>query len=171
MVRQKLVLAGTVAAVLGVSLLVTLLLRQPQIRKRLNPPQANLPDDSEVERMRATLYQSPVGFHLIEEFDVPPEHIPRILFWFRPSTYEPQPPLLSGDTPLGELKITTTSGETRVFKFYWSGVNPPVFTENDVDYYFGGGIMDEQGHGVDGGIRTGKAIEAAHSAAKNNLQK
>jgi hypothetical protein len=94
------------------------LLRQPQVEKWLKPPQANLPDDAEIEGIRATLYQSPVGFDSIDEFDVPPAHVPRILFWFRPSKYVSRPPILPGDIPLGELKITTKWGETRVLKFY-----------------------------------------------------
>jgi len=78
---------------LGVSLLVLAVLRQPRNEKRLQPPQANLPDDSEIKSMRATLYPSHIGFDRIDEYDVPPEHISRILFWFRPSKFESRPPI------------------------------------------------------------------------------
>jgi len=59
--------------------------------------------------------------------------------------------------------MITKQGEIRNIKFYEAGHNPPVFTENGVDFYYGGGIMDENGHGVDGGIRAGKAVQEAYS--------
>jgi hypothetical protein len=80
--RRKFLIAGLVATLLGVSLLVIMVSRQSDFQKWLNPPQANIPEDSEIESMQATLNES-VG--LIDEFDVPKDHIPRILYWFRQS--------------------------------------------------------------------------------------
>jgi hypothetical protein len=61
MIRHRLLPAGIVAALLGASLIVTVILRQPKIAKWLKPPQANLPEDSEIEMMRAALYD-PTAF-------------------------------------------------------------------------------------------------------------
>jgi hypothetical protein len=64
------------------------------------------------------------------------------------------------------LRITTKDGETVLITFYWTGQNPPAFTDNGVDYFYGGGVTEEEGHAVDGGIRAGQAIVAAYSESR-----
>ena len=161
--RRQVLCAGSVIAILLGVLLGIVVLRLPDIQKWLRPPTASLPDDSEIQSLRAALYDSSVGFKPIDEFAVPPDHVSSILFWFRPSKYDKRPAMIPGDTPLGELKIITKTGGTRTITFFWSGHNPPVFTENGIDYYYGGGSTNNDGYAVDGGIMAGKAIEAAHS--------
>jgi len=162
-------IAGLVAALLAVSLLAIVVVRQPRFQKWLNPPQANLPEDSEIESMQMTIDNS-VYFDKIDEFHVPPEHIPRILYWFRQSTYTQLRPFASD--LIGRLQITTRQGETRTFTFYDFGANPILFTENNVDFYFGGGTIEPTnveglkpsgGLGYCGSIVVGNAIKKAHS--------
>ena len=169
--RRKLVIGGIAGVLVGVSLLVVLLFRLTEFQKWTTPPVANLPEDADVESLTASLRGSEVGFEPIPEFAVPPVHIARILFWLRPSKYERRPPIFPNDL-LGELKITTKHGEVIAIKFFWAGVNPPVFTTNGVDYFLGGGIIEENDHGIDGGIRLGKAIVAAHAeSVKKTIKK
>jgi hypothetical protein len=163
--RWNLLVAGVIAAVLIPPFIA---LVKPLIANWT--PKANVPLDRQIAGMRAELYRSQAGFEPIEAFDVPPDQIPLILFWFRPSDYVKHPPVAPDDIPVGKLSITTHRGETRFITFYAAGLNPPVFTENGTDYFFGGGITDEDGHGVDGGVRAGKAVQQAYAEAKQKLK-
>jgi hypothetical protein len=171
--RRNLLIAGLVAAHLGVLLFIIVLLRQPTIEKWLHPPQVNLPEDSEIMSMRASFLGE--GSEGIDEFDVPPEHIPRILYWFRNSSYHPNMNVKINPL-LGRLKINTREGQTRVFTYYDWGVNPILFTENNVDFFCGGGTVepfhDAEGNEISGGlgycgiIVVSNSIKEAHSEAR-----
>jgi hypothetical protein len=160
--RRKRVIGGIAGVLAGALLIGTLVFALPEVLKRKTPPVANLPEDADVEKLTASIRSTQVGFDPVPEFAVPPGHIPRILFWLRPSEYVREPPIFPEDL-LGELKITTKHGEVVAVKYYWAGMNPPVFSTNGVDYFWGGGVTEEDGRGVDGGIRLGKAIVAAHA--------
>jgi len=174
--RRKLLIGGIVIALVGASLFVMALLRHPHFEKWLSPPQAKLPEDPEIESMQAIIYKT-VGLEQIDEFDVPPELIPRILYWFRQSKhlgYSPVPSDL-----LGKLKIKTKEGEIRTFTFYDFGANPIVFTENNVDFYRGGrtveptnieGVKPCGGLGYCGIVVVGRAIKDAHSKSTQTMK-
>jgi hypothetical protein len=168
--RRMLLLAVGVAAAAAAALISALLFRSPAFQKWLNPPVAYLPDDADIQSMRATLYESEFGSRAIPEFAVPPAHIPRILFWFRPSKYVAHPPIFLNHDVMGKLIVTTQQGKTTEITFYWSGQNPPVFTVDGEDFYWGGGTTEDHGRGVDGGIMAGKAVEAAYAESADKRQ-
>jgi hypothetical protein len=162
--RRTLLIAGVVLTCVG-GLAILLLVLPVALRQPRSPLEGI--DDSDIAGMRAALDESHL-FKSLPAFSVPTDHIPRILFWFRPSRYVKQPPILPWEGPIGALTISTRQGDTVNLKFYWAGHNPPVFTENGVDYFYGGGTLEKGGHGVDGAIQAGKAIVEAWRVAKGD---
>ncbi len=105
----------------------------------------------------------------IPEFGVPPEHIPKILFWLLPA--EPDRFSVSDGVDRGihfhvaDVLIRTKDGRELRLRCHDWGCNPVAFTPNGKDYYLGHS-GDEQGNhgqaGIDGGVKLYKAIEKAH---------
>jgi hypothetical protein len=144
-------------AFVGLAGLAAFCLGLPGVRKWLNPPTLRLPNDDEIESLRATLYKSQLAFGT-PEFTVPPEHVPRIMAFFRPAHYAARPSISPNDL-LGELKITDRRGETTVIRFYWTGQNPALLTVNGEDYFYGSNLA------TDNGIQAARAIEKAYRDA------
>lgn len=124
-------------------------------------PDAGIPDESDIESVTASLSKSELGFKETPEFAVPPQDVPGILRWLRPSTYIHSPPLTASFI-VGKVTIKTKQGATIRITFYSAGHNPPLFTANGADYFWGDGIPTDNGFPVDGGVRMGKAIAQAH---------
>jgi hypothetical protein len=152
-------LVAAVVAFFIIALAYVCLLLQRRI-----PPGAGIPDESQIESVRASLAKSDLGFEKIPEFTVPSTDVPKILDWLRPGTYEKAPPLVP-NLIVGTLTIKTKQGKTINVTIYSAGHNPPLFTSDGMDYYWGRGIRSEDGHGVDGGVRLGKTIVQAHEDA------
>jgi hypothetical protein len=157
---RRLSLLLALAATLIIAGLTFVVVRQPRFQKWLTPPVADLPTETDIAEMRDSLLDSQVGFQRIPEFTVPPKHVGVILGWLEPATYTRHPATFPHDK-LGEIHIVDKAGrETRV-AFFWTGHNPPAFTLNGTDFFYGPN-RDEGEFGVDGGIRLGKAISDAY---------
>jgi hypothetical protein len=88
--------------------------------------------------------------------------------------------VLGSQDLIGRLKINTKRGESRIFTIYDWGANPIVFSENNVDFYRGGGTVEPTniegvkpsgGLGYCGIIVVASAIREAHAEATKNLRK
>jgi hypothetical protein len=110
------------------------------------------------------LSESTLGFPPIQEFTVPSSHIPRIMSWLVPSTYSEHPPVIPNFV-VGVLKIRAKGGRTLVATWYSAGHNPPLFTIDGHDYFWGDGPSTDQGWAVDGGVALGQVILKAHEDA------
>jgi hypothetical protein len=159
---RLLIILGVVALLVGG--VTYAVLSNDRFQKWYRPPIVDLPSDEDVLEMRASLLESEVGFPHTPEFVVPRGHVPDILHWLRPGEYVPNPPIFP-QQELGELQIRSKSGRELHLRFYWAGKNPAVYTFDGTDYFWGNG-EDEHGRWVDGGIRLGKAVQAAFEASK-----
>jgi hypothetical protein len=128
------------------------------------PSEASIPRDSEIEKVRALLLKSDEGFPEVSSFVVPPEHVPRILKWFRPGHYIDDPDLVPWQK-LGVLEITTTDGFVCTLQFYSFGKNPAIFTTNGVDFFWGNDV-DDDGRVVIGSLHAARAVLAAYKAGQ-----
>jgi hypothetical protein len=127
------------------------------------PPVVDILSAEGVIEMRAGMRESQIGFLEIPEFIVPAEHVTSILSWLRPGEYVPRPPIFSHDE-LGTIRIKTKTGRDVTLRFYWAGHNPAVYTVDGTNYFWGNTV--EADPGVDGGIRLGKAVQAAFNTSK-----
>jgi hypothetical protein len=141
-------------------------------RKPLAPP-LDLPAADQIAEMRASVPKVG-GFDAgpIPEFVVPPEHIPKVLFWLLPA--EPDRFSVSRGVEQGvffhvaDITIRTNDGTELRLRCHDWGCNPVTFTPNGKDYYQGHS-GDEQGKHPDQGCHDGgaqllRAIKTAHEA-------
>jgi hypothetical protein len=107
------------------------------------------------------------------EFVVPPEHVPKILFWLAP--VEPDRFSVHQGVERGmyvhvaDVLIRTKDGRELRLRCHDWGCNPVAFTPNGKDYYQGhsGDEKGEHPEGcIDGGMRLYSVIEAAHKASQ-----
>lgn len=152
----------TVLVVGGVTLAF---INSSRFQKWRNPPVLVVPADEVVVEVRASLRASQIGFEMIPEFVVPPEHVPIILAWIRPAKYIRNPWELQFLDELGEVVIGTKNGRELRMRFYEAGKNPAVITAGNEDQFYGRGI-DDEGRSCDGGIGLGIAIRDAYAAFK-----
>jgi hypothetical protein len=122
--------------------------------------QFGLPDASEVSSMRAKLYNSPQKLPDVSEFEVPTEHISRILKALAPNQRDPRPAKWQG---LGDLKLTCGNGKVIEIHLYWTGHDQGAFSVGPygTQVYFRGGTDQ----GIESAIR--EARQASDSAKPN----
>jgi hypothetical protein len=137
-------------------------------------PALELPAADQIAEMRVRV-PSVEGFGAqpIPEFVVPPEHVPKILFWLSPA--EPDRYSVSQGVERGiyfhvaDVLICTKDGSELRLRCYDWGCNPVAFTGNGRDYYLGhvGTERGEVPEGcIDGGANLYRVIEAAHGARR-----
>ena len=90
----------------------------------LTPP--NLPEDSEVRLITATLYNSPTDEPDIPEYTIPSEYLPMVMKLFRPAETHKHPATVRD---IGTLHVVTKSGESSEIHFcYWGDGEPVLFS-------------------------------------------
>lgn len=80
-------------------------------------PPATLADLTNVERLSARLYNSPVDLPDIDWFDMPAAHIPAVMATLTPAEVDPLPTTYQ---VLGQLKCVVGTGIIEV-DLYWTG--------------------------------------------------
>lgn len=132
-----------------------------------SPPPDVIPDDADITRLHVTVYPlGPLGMldpavharqpPAIEDFVVPPEHIPKIMHFFRP----PKATRIgySLDSPIAVLTIDTKARyPTLRVKCYWAGGKGPVLFTSDDKTFFCGNLWCA----ADGGLGVRVAIMEA----------
>jgi hypothetical protein len=164
--RRRVVLLLLLLLFLIGAVVISLWLSPPSFLVRLlrAPSPPDIPEDHEVKVMTATVYDAPGISEPIPPFVIPKSHVGNILRWFRPAVYERDPPIFPRH-PLGTLRITTITGRRITIHFYWSGVNPPVFTTNGVDYYWGTIATEDQDPKSDGAAMLYNVIAKTYHAS------
>jgi hypothetical protein len=159
--RRRAILVLGVAVLLAASVALAV-----GLHKRSYPPALALPADDEVVEMRASFRLAPAG-RVVNQFVVPPDHVPRILEYLRPAAHvrEPLPPGRLGE--LGEVAIRTKSGRVLWLWFYSAGQGPVIIVcdPDGEDQFYGRGA-DDEGRPVNGGLRLWKSVEDAFEVVR-----
>lgn len=140
------------AAVLAVAA-VLLALRWDRVWKLISPPTPGLPNTEEIVQMRAVVWASGSRGHYetgVPEFVVPLPYVERIWRRFDGAEYLRDPQVLK-ELPLGQIEVTTRSGEVVRVTFFESGMEKLVFTRNGVDF-FQSEPRNDQGTHLGGGL-------------------
>lgn len=138
---------------------------------RTPPPALAIPADDEIAEVRASLYDSALGFKEIPEFVVAPEHVPIILGHLRPAEYIRDRWNLEMLPEVGHVAIRSRDGSELKIRFFTAGHNPAVLTVDGANLYYGWSDgIDRSGSAPppahDGGVALGIAIEKAFKSAK-----
>jgi hypothetical protein len=129
------------AVVLALGLMLIAFFQLPH-EVTLAPP--SLPEDSEVESITATLYNSPADEPDIPEYTIPSEYVPVVLKMFRPVEKHKHPAKV---LDIGTLLVLTKSGESSELRFFFWGAGEPVLFSFQGAQCVRGGRFNNTGRG------------------------